>query len=534
VHVRPWVIVSLAVCAAPLAAQQTFSNWPVWSPLAPRADVQRAALFATSAFPDLWQDRLPVGVFSVSGNPAGLAWELDDRSRAEFAAEYGRVAGEYRRPFDAEEQSAAALRVGGRAPAAGNGRVIGDIAEEEWRLSPGPRVDQSQPFGSSPLVLSDTTAAPMRATAVRMYGAGGWPLAGGRMAIGVSAAYDTRSLHTRDDGFVRQSQFTTPGALVGIAARLGTTADLVLGLHVGVRHAAATTEFSELAAQGQLYQLQGFREALPIEVQQSYYQRFDERSGFWGAQLSGRVSRLRWVAGAERAVRRDATTHAQQTKALVDRWRATGTAISLGLEFPIERGTLRATYHSTALQGALRMADDSTGPSFQSRDRGTTARVEVLWPAHERLTFQLGSMIQDIRFVREDTAIGIRMNLLTRMPIIGASASYAATSRGSVVFALSRGFHRANGRIPRVSDLGPGYGAFIAPEIAIYGSPASVSAVQAGFRWVFSRSVSAFLLAESSSFAPEGFALLQERPGGTRGSRRAVATIVLSRPNPGH
>lgn len=161
----------------------------------------------------MWQPRLPLGIFSLTSNPAALAWEAAP-AYSDYAVEHRGQRGDYRRPLDAAQSSEILLGASGAARTGSDGGVVGAIREESDRLSPGARVDQSQPFGSSPLVLADTTASAVSATAVDIVGAGGWSL--GPFAAGISGAYDTQSLHTDAPGSLgkpRSRRQDSPSAL---------------------------------------------------------------------------------------------------------------------------------------------------------------------------------------------------------------------------------------------------------------------------------------------------------------------------------
>ncbi|HEY2852764.1 MAG TPA: hypothetical protein VGJ18_07970, partial [Gemmatimonadaceae bacterium] len=433
---------------------------------------------------------------------------------SDYAVEQRGEQGTYRRPFDAAQASAILLSASGAARMGANGGVLGGITEENDRLSPGARVDQSQPFGSSPLVLADTTASPMSATGVDIAGVGGWSL--GRFAGGISGAYDTQSLHTDRAGFVRQTQITTPGLTLGIAAQAGTPLHLVLGAHAGTQRQSQTTNFLELTEQGLLYQLQGFRDASAIEVQQSYYQRFDERTNFVGGALAGEVIGARWVIGFEGAARHDVTTHAEATAALMDRWRANGTTVTAGIEQTISSTTIRAVVRSTSVRGALQMASDSSGPSLTSRERASFGQLEVLTPVGDRTVLLVSAAVLDERLIRADTLEGVLLDLNWRDPVVGATVSYRLTSRAAVLLGVAGGWHNAAGHVPRATDRDVGYRTFIAPEIAIYASPATATSAEFGFAYQLTGTLRATVTGQRASLGPTGFAYISERPSGQR------------------
>jgi hypothetical protein len=493
--------------------QTSWPSAPKWSAIAPRADIERVLPFAPVDLMRVWQPRLPLGIFSLTSNPAALAWEAAP-THSDYAVEQHGQRGDYRRPLDAAQSSEILLGASGATRMGANGGVLGGITEENDRLSPGARVDQSQPFGSSPLVLADTTASPMSATAVDIVGAGGWSL--GPFAAGISGAYDTQSLHTDRAGFVRQTQITTPGLTLGVAVRAGTPLHLVLGAHTGTQRQSQTTNFLELTEQGLLYQLQGFRDASLIQVKQSYYQRFDERTNFVGGALAGDVIGARWLLGIEGATRHDLTTHAEASAALMDRWRTNGTTVTAGVERTIESATIRAVVRSTAVSGALQMSSDSLGPSLTSRERASFGQLEVLTPIGARTALLVSAAVLDERLTRADTLEGVLLDLNWRDPVVGATVSYRLSSRVAVLLGLAGGWHNAAGHIPRATDRDVAYRTFIAPEIAIYASPATATSAQLGFACQLTGTLRATLTGQRASVGPTGFAYISERPSGSR------------------
>lgn len=251
-------------------------------------------------------------------------------------------------------------------------------------------------------------------------------------------------------------------------------------------------------------------------MQQSYYQRFDERTNFVGGALAGEVIGARWVIGFEGAARHDVTTHAEATAALMDRWRAKGTTITAGIEQTISSTTIRAEVRSTSVHGALQMASDSSGPSLASRERASFGQLEVLTPIGDRTALLVSAAVLDERLIRADTLEGVLLDLNWRDPVVGATASYRATSHLAVLLGLSGGWHNAAGHVPRATDRDVAYRTFIAPEIAIYASPSTATSAELGFVYQLSGTLRATLTGQRASLGPTGFAYIPDRPTGNR------------------
>ncbi|HEY2853678.1 MAG TPA: hypothetical protein VGJ18_12575, partial [Gemmatimonadaceae bacterium] len=99
---------------------------PTWSAIAPRADIERVLPFAPMDLMRVWQPRVPLGIFSVTSNPAALAWEAAS-AYSDYAVEQRGEQGTYRRPFDAAQASAILLSASGAARMGANGGVLGGI-----------------------------------------------------------------------------------------------------------------------------------------------------------------------------------------------------------------------------------------------------------------------------------------------------------------------------------------------------------------------------------------------------------------------
>jgi hypothetical protein len=511
-----WIALSLvALAGTRLGAQDASSQLPRWSPLQARADLPR---FLPSSFSDAspaWARSLESGLFWTAGNPAALAWEVPP-SRSDYRLTRANEQGEYRRPLDAPQTQFTRASASAQQPLTASSGVIGNILAESRTLGPGPRVDQAEANGSSPLVLVDTALAAMRSTTARLQGAGGWHV--GRWAAGISAGYETRELHTENDGFVRRIRAVIPGAIVGVARLIAGRLDLTLGAHAGLRRMAETGDFVNEFARGRLFQLRGYRDVAPIDVSTFYYQRFEERTRFAGAELAGRLFGARWVAGAEKASRHEATWHATASdNPLTDRWAADGWTYRASGERRVGDRTVVTVHGRTStLAGALMMSDESIGPSFDAHERLSEIQVGV----RMQVSTQLGSVtslsLRDEQRTRDDHAVNIRTDLAASEPTIGQSFYYAVTPRTSIIAGVTASWYRSRGSLPEPFARGTVYQTYVAPELALYASPANALTSHAEVRWRTWGAAVAWLAVESGAVSPTVTSSLALRPDGRR------------------
>lgn len=507
-----WLLLLAVAAVAKGGAQLAHTGVASWSPITSRAELPRSLPSAALEPWSMWNPRLPVGLFATSGNPAALAWELTD-TRSDYSITRIGETGAFHRPLDPESQITSQLAASARTRLGARVGMIGDIVEEEAGFSPGPRADQPEPYGSSPLVMADTTASSMSSTRTRLEGAGGWRM--GDWGAGVAAAYDTYDLHTDRAGFVRGTRVATPGIILGAARRFKAPTRLVIGINGGESGSAQTTGFDVLTAPGELIPLQGYRNTQPIFVQPRYRQRLDARTRFAAMQSAASVLGASVVGGVDVSRREEVTSHSETNNPMTDRWTANGVSFQFMAERELESvGELRITAHSTMVTGALRVATDS-GVSFTARERGTDVAVELRTPISPDVETLITLALIDERHVRIDSIAPAETNLHSREPIMRLSAQYAVAPRFTILAGIAGGWYRSTGAIPQ-SVASAAYAQYIAPEVAMYASSMASVAWEGGIRWRAASNLVFSALANKVNLTADGFRRFDELPRGQR------------------
>jgi hypothetical protein len=520
------VTIAALIACQQAAGQDIQLQPPRWSPLDFRADLPR---FLPTSFPGLTAPvkRAAPGLFWSAGNPAGLAWEVGD-TRSDYWLTHSAKKGDYRRPLDAPQVSSTQVNAAARGALTPDAGAIGDVLTENRQLAPGPRVDQLEANGSSPLVLADTALASMRTTRARLQGAGGWSV--GDWAAGVSAGYETEDLHTEREGFVRLDRRAGPGVLVGIARRFRGQFDLAIGAHAGFQRSAETGDFVAESEQGRVFPLEGYRDVPPIDVRTTYYQRLEQRAQFSGAEAAGGLLGMRWSAGAEYASRRDATWHAEIDNPLKDEWKADAWTVQGDVSRSLLGGIeLSVILRSTALAGDLTLASDSAGASFHSHERTSDLGIGIRPPAVGRVATHLLAAIRDERRAGDDVSANTHSDLHTREPALAAAATYAATDRISIRAGLALAWYRAQGGIPSADGHGIAFQRFLYPELALSAAPANTRAAHVLASWQIKNTVSGWGLFtfETTSPTQSAIALSPLTAGQHRLTQRALVGVSI-------
>ncbi|HSQ31993.1 MAG TPA: hypothetical protein VLN49_19185 [Gemmatimonadaceae bacterium] len=513
------------VMAAPTASAQLGStNVAPWSPLAPRADLPRTLPNAGADAWSLWFAPLSPGIFAGAGNPAGLAWETPG-SRSEYSISRRNQTGRFHRPFDPERATTSEISASSYKTLPPSGNVLGEVVAANERYSPGPRSDGS-PFGSSPFVLADTAAAAMTATRARLAGAGGWRI--GSWGAGIAAGYDASDLHSDETGFVRRGRFSMSGLTLGAARQLAAPLPLVVGAHAGVCRNAESVGVTARDAPGQLFDIQGYREAPRVDVPlaQFYSHRLDARSAFGGAQLAASVRGADVVLGAELSRRADATSHEQRAGAPVDRWSAHGASYHvMAARSFAALGQLRVAAHSTNVSGAATAAGDSAA-TFRARERSSAAVVELRSQVSPSVRTLATITMIDERRERRDSIAQAVTNLHARYPVIGFAMGVKLSERGELLVGLTATWYRSAGTIPlRVESLS--YDRFLEPEIALYATSMQSTAAQGGLRWRLGNQAFVSVLAQRTTLLRDGFPQFPDvLPTGARAAAELRAQIT--------
>ena len=502
-------------------------------PLGPIADLARI-LPVAPALPMLLTAPAPkVGVHWSAGNPAGLAFELNHEWSA-FGASHGSESGDFRRPLDAGEVDVSGLSgIGWRR--IGSGAVSGGVEVVRTALGGNAFANTRAPYTSSPHTSADTAGADVRELAVRVEGAGGWRV--GAWGFGIAAGYETTDGRT-DESFTPKFRRTTLlGATLGVAR---TFADevVILGAHARVNDGS-----SRLSVQGRgdaiarVYPLEGYTEPVPILLtgNNAFNRRIESTAYAFGASASLRVLGTRWVLWSELTDRTETQTSEVVRGAPEDRWSPSGLAAGLSAQraFAGDRALVTANVTWTRLSGeARRAALEVEGILFEADEQDVTAMSELRLRSVGGWEGAARAFVAWEDRERIDVLEGAAMALHAWRP---GFAVEVGRSKGSFAFGAGAGasLYTPVGEIPNPTAYGPIYNRILAPELALYGTPAVAytGTLSAGWTTAGGRRLWGRLHYTSVSPRDAGV-ILPHEPSGTRTRWTVAVGVNLERPEP--
>lgn len=525
-------IAQSAVAQSPGTAGSAFdSNRPswmeAWSPLAPLGDVERRTP-GPEAMPNLLLYPAPrVGLFWTMGHAGALPSELEEE-RSDFQAAVANVSGDYRRPLDPARARAVDLAGFGWRPL-GEGGVVGRADLTLQSLDPSSYAQVIAPHGSSPLVVTDTSAPAIEGPTARLEAAGGWRFGG--WGVGLAAGYEAVNIRTDVVRLARIGRASSWGASGGLVRRLGDR------LRVGVYgRGQGWTEQLIIASQGEpglVHQLKGYAEPEPIVVfgsPPSYPRRIEHDAWSAGVGAAGDLAGLVWTAFA-------ATTHRSETQTSelfsndppVDGWEASGPIIGGALQATL-LGRVLATLEArwVGLEGsATRM--DLEGVIFRADESALVVTSDFrIAPSRSPWSGALGlSMRRETRERRDGIAeFGTDIEGWVHSGALEVAHWFGDRFIASAAYAGS--FYSRTASLPDPSGLGPAYQDLIAPELAYYATESISHQGALTFRWNPQGVTSLWLQGRYGVLKPlEGEVPLEFAPQGERRSWSVALGVVL-------
>ncbi len=490
-----------------------------WSPLDWDLDLTRRLPAASLLIPGY---RTHIGAFWTAGNPAALARDVDS-SHTEFALAWSRQRGDYRRPLDPGGTRLVRLQGESWRSIQPRFSLIGRIVADREELDPGTASDETEPYSSSPFVTLDTSLAAVRRTRVRLEGAGGWQL--GSWGLGLTLGLEDRDHQTNESGLTRRLHGATAGVVLGASRRLGSFG---LGVFGRYRNRNETIRLTEVTEQGRVYQLEGFRDALPIDFITAYYRRIQEVSTAAGASLSGALAGGVVAASAEVRRLTEKMTVQEQNNPLEDTWRVTGWAAGLSWRrFVSTTWSIESSLSGEGFNGKADAAFDSTGVFYVAHGSVASAQVELHfdsgdWEAAAGLGFRHES------WDGADTSPDVSARLSSTSPGVQL---LAGRQLGAVRIILSGAmlFYGPNSRIPDPSSRGQAYQRFIAPALDLYALAAHPGALAARVEWSVSGGSTLWTVLRFENLSPRAAALTPFSPTGTRRATALELGITLGK-----
>jgi hypothetical protein len=508
-----------ALCiAAPLAAQDA----QVRAPLRPLAD-HPAPVLPAPPFPALLIEASPaVGLFRSAGLPAGLPRDVT-ASRGVLSIGMTHDGGSYRRPFDPDDATAVTVRAAGWQPLGGHGAAWGRVVAENTGLGTAGFASHFQPYGSSPLVLADTSNPKVQRVRATLEGATGW--AAGSWLMGVAAGLDVLDLGTRDAGFVRTNRASVPA--VQLAFGRDMPGGLTLVLHGRWVGGSETMFLRPQPSPSRAYLFSGFDDPLPLDIASpnAFFRRTQRDAFEGGVGLAGRLFGGPWVLTAARTYRHD--THFSDVIANPpsDDWTADGWTI-----LAEHQRTLPAGVTGTLHVEARRLVGDVTlesieGVTVQVQETMLDAAVDLRWtPPRSAIQTALRLGLGMSHRQLDDYLVQVGADVEVWRP--SAVAEVAYPWRNTAV-ALAAGVAGAGpyATLPRPSAMGPVYYQFIAPAWSRDATPAITLLGALTVRQTLSPGLALVAHAELTGLSPQDTPVVPSPSGSYREWRVSVSLL---------
>jgi hypothetical protein len=494
-----------------------------WSTLTPPAAVVLSPLAPPPPLLLLLLPQRPVSLFWLGGNPGAVPGSVE-QSHGSYGFGSSREAGAYRRPLDVPEASALTASVTAWQPLGAHGAAVGRVVLRDQGLDPGGLSHEQDPYGSGPLISSDTTSPPVNRTRALLEGAIGWRLGG--WGIGAVLAYDATDNRTHATPLPRIGRSVQSGATLGVVRRLGLGAGLQVGAHA--RYVDDVEEFSILAlgANGTVYQLLGLSEPLAIAItsSQPYYRRFERHASAFGGGASGRVLGATWAAFWQSERRRERQTSDRAAVRQFDRWRADATTwgliaegrlpwVGLVVRGGIRRTTLDGTAGIATLEGVINERHEAALDVELSVRAGT---ADSLWLAG----LVIGANRREQR--QDDFLAQLSASVATWSPGVTVELARRLGRATAIAAALGYAGRSAVATIPNPVGKGPGYQVYVAPDLGWSATQATARTVTVVVRQRVRAATSVWFGLHHLTRSPTGGTV----PGGPETTARRTTTAL--------
>lgn len=451
-----------------------------WSPAAVVGSLPRRLPRAAPATPSLLYPTEQVGLFWSAGNPGALAWEAG-AGRNEISLSRASQDGEYRRPLDPAATVVTSATGIGWQPLGARGAGIGRVSIDRTTNDPSSWSDVTRPYGSSPLVMVDSSTSALRTTGARLEGAGSWRL--GEWGVGLTLGYDTRRTSTVQAGLVRHNRGLIPGATVGVARRFGGS-----GIHAGVRAGwqggEESTDVIAVGAEGRVALLEGYREAEWFFVGQPRYRRTSRSAVTGGAGIGGTLGGGHWVAYADGVTLTERLAVERSDEPVEDRWATSGATVGAALQLPVisRRATLTVQARRQVLTGDATLHGGRTGLATDETETTGSAELRYLAPSGAWAASVRAAVSSDQR-ERVDSVAGMTSSTDGLTPMLRVELARRLTERLTIIGGYGLAQYDGGGTIPSAEAAGPLFRNVFAPELDMMTSSMRTQAVTVAVQW---------------------------------------------------
>jgi hypothetical protein len=495
-----------------------------WSPFTLSADLPRT-LGPGSAIPSVLDPAPRLGLFWTRGNPGALPFEVLDEW-AGFRGSRSDVSGDYRRPLDAGDAAGFTLSALGWRALGERGAVIGRVVLDQRDLGADPGMSV-RPYGSSPYTAVDTAAVNSRHVNARLEGAGGWRL--GRFGIGVGAGFEGHDHRTSGTGKPRLGRAALPAASAGVATHLGP--DVRIGTYGRWSGFAETSQSLTVSETGVIHGIRGLREPETHVVGSAspYFLRIEHDHRSVGVNAVGSALGTAWTTFIETGrFRQESWNDQREDSPPANVWKAEGWVVGASVQRPVTGLLWTLDLRWKTLSGDATLADGED-PDFEADEGALSAALEAraesetgAWGAAARAFVEFQAR------ERVDMAAELREEVESLTWALAGSVARRLGTRTRLSGGLTYASYRTRGPIPRTVGEGPGFQAFVAPEILLRASPARAWGILLEGRHELRTGVllGAFLRRDSLSLG-EGGRALPFTPSGDRTATSLGLTVTL-------
>ena len=517
---------ALLLSARGAAAQDPWGA--AWTPLAPIADIARGLLAAPNAAGLLTRPPDAIGLFWTGGNPGALPFEISP-SFSIYGVGFEDQAGGYRRPLDPGAVSTGAAAATGWGPLGGRGGAVGRASFWDETREPDALSHQVRPYGSSPLMASDSSAPAVDRVRVRFEGAGGWRL--GAWGLGAALGYEALDNRTQSTRLPRIGRLAAPGATVGVVRAFGTGA-WRLGLAWRFQQSVETFQVTARGgANSAGFLLHGFSEPFrqPINSMQPLVRRFEREASAWTPSVAGTVFGIAWTAVLSSERMRDEQRASTVNRNVgVDRWLAEGWSWTVAVQRPFR--VLGWSALATAGAGRRSLDGDVTVSTIQGivvTQRETDLRLNADLRATSRdTTWQaaLGFTTRHVTREWDDYLAQLSANLDSWTPGICLEIARRFTPQADVSLAFGWAGQYGSARLPNPANEGPGYQFLVAPQLSLEATQAAAVAWNATVRHRLGGASALWFRLRYENAGPQGDSLPY---GPSSDARRKIVTYQL-------